>query len=130
VLGIDISADRLRVAKQRSAPLVRADAIQLPFAQESFDTVSATYLHTDVDDIAPIFDEVERVLRPRGRSSTSEHTRASSGTSSNCRMRGRRSSTLGIAPPVGTTTRSTSGNTVADVGWGTGTSHLPISEGR
>jgi SAM-dependent methyltransferase len=67
VIGLDISADQLRLARERSAELVHADAVRLPFADASFDTVSATYLHTDVDDIATVFGEVERVLRPGGR---------------------------------------------------------------
>ena len=64
--GIDISADQLRIASTRHGRLVRADAARLPFAAGAFDGVSATYLHTDVDDIAPIFAEVARVLRPGG----------------------------------------------------------------
>jgi SAM-dependent methyltransferase len=67
VLGVDISGDQLRLASERSGALVRADGSQLPFADGCFGTASATYLHTDVDDIAPIFAEVGRVLRPGGR---------------------------------------------------------------
>lgn len=67
VLGIDISADQLRVAKRRAPTLVAADAIRLPFADRSFETVTSTYLHTDIDDMAPVFREAERVLRPGGR---------------------------------------------------------------
>jgi SAM-dependent methyltransferase len=67
VVGLDISAGQLKMAAQRTTDLVLADAVRLPFADQSFDTVSATYLHTDVDDIAPVFADVERVLRPGGR---------------------------------------------------------------
>ena len=44
-----------------------ADATQLPFADESFQAVTSTYLHTDIEDIAPVFREAERVLRQGGR---------------------------------------------------------------
>lgn len=67
VLGVDISTDQLRVARRRARTLVVADAIQLPFADRSFDTVTSTFLHTDIDDMAPVFREVERALRPGGR---------------------------------------------------------------
>jgi SAM-dependent methyltransferase len=67
VVGIDLSADQLRVASVQSVPVVRGDATALPFAAGTFDGVSATYLHTDVDDVAPVFTEVARVLRPGGR---------------------------------------------------------------
>jgi SAM-dependent methyltransferase len=67
VLGVDISTDQLRVAKRRARTLAAAEAILLPFADRSFDTVTSTFLHTDIDDMAPVFREVERVLRPGGR---------------------------------------------------------------
>jgi SAM-dependent methyltransferase len=67
VVGLDLSADQLKIAGQRVTTLVLADAVRLPFADRSFDTVCATYLHTDVDDIAPVFADVHRVLRPGGR---------------------------------------------------------------
>jgi SAM-dependent methyltransferase len=67
VIGVDVSADQLRLAKQRAATLVLASATQLPFHDESVDAVTATYLHTDIDDMAPVFAESHRVLRPGGR---------------------------------------------------------------
>ncbi len=67
MVGIDVSADQLRLAQQRETALVRADAVNLPFADRSFDTVTSTYLHTDIDDAGPVFGEVERILRPGGR---------------------------------------------------------------
>jgi SAM-dependent methyltransferase len=66
VLGVDISDEMLRLARPRARALVRADAIRLPFPNGSFDTVISTYLHTDIDDIAPVFAEVERVPRSGG----------------------------------------------------------------
>jgi SAM-dependent methyltransferase len=67
VLGLDISTDQLRRAQRRTTALVLADAIRLPFEDRSFDTVTSTYLHTDIDDIGQVFSEGERVLRPGGR---------------------------------------------------------------
>jgi SAM-dependent methyltransferase len=68
--GIDISSDQLRVARLRlgeSVELVQADAAELPFGDASFDAVVAALVHTDVDDVAPVFAEAARVLRPGGR---------------------------------------------------------------
>jgi len=67
VIGIDVSADQLRIARERVTTLALADAVRLPFADESFETVTATYLHTDIDDMAPVFAEAGRVLQPGGR---------------------------------------------------------------
>lgn len=66
VVGIDISADMLRVASRRSSNLLRSDATRLPFRNDSFPTVVCTYLHTDIEATAPVFAEVARVLLPGG----------------------------------------------------------------
>ena len=68
--GVDISADQLRVARQRlgeSADLLFGDAARLPFASGSFDAVYAMMIHTDVPDIAGVFAEMGRVLASGGR---------------------------------------------------------------
>lgn len=71
VVGVDVSADQLRVAEQRAGDvadsLVLADAANLPFADSSFDAAASAFIHTDVDDVAPVFAEAARVLRRRGR---------------------------------------------------------------
>jgi SAM-dependent methyltransferase len=71
VVGVDESADQLRVATDRAGDIaeqfVRADAASLPFEDASFDAIASMFLHTDVDDIAPVFGEAARVLRPGGR---------------------------------------------------------------
>lgn len=68
IVAIDLSADQLVVARRRRlAMLARADAVALPFADASFATAVCTYLHTDIDDIAPVFAEIRRVLKPRGK---------------------------------------------------------------
>jgi ubiquinone/menaquinone biosynthesis C-methylase UbiE len=66
VVGVDLSRDQLGVALGRTRDLVRANAGQLPFQDASFPTVVCTYLHTDIDDMGPVFAESRRVLRPGG----------------------------------------------------------------
>lgn len=68
--GFDLSSDMLRRAKERSPRVARADAAHFPFADDAFDAVVTCLTHTDVDDVAPVFAEVARVLRPMGRFTT------------------------------------------------------------
>ena len=65
-IGFDLSVDMLRRAATRSKRLVRADAGAFPFATGSMDAVVSSLTHTDVDDVAPVFAEVARALRPGG----------------------------------------------------------------
>ncbi|HEV2927729.1 MAG TPA: class I SAM-dependent methyltransferase [Propionibacteriaceae bacterium] len=71
VVGVDLSGDQLRVARQRAgAPgawLVAADATALPFAGGSFDAVVSVLTHTDFDQPEAAFVEAARVLRSGGR---------------------------------------------------------------
>ena len=66
VVGVDISRDQLRVAQARTRNLVLASARAVPFPDASFPTVVCTYLHTDTDDIVPVFAEAHRVLKAWG----------------------------------------------------------------
>jgi SAM-dependent methyltransferase len=69
VVGLDYSADQLRLARSRAAggeALVRGDAAALPFADGAFDSVVTVWLSTDVDDFAAVLAEAARVLRPGG----------------------------------------------------------------
>lgn len=66
-VGVDLSADQLRVARQRGTRLVRADAASLPFEAGTFDAVVANWISTDVDDFAAVMRESARVLRSGGR---------------------------------------------------------------
>jgi SAM-dependent methyltransferase len=71
VVGIDLSADQLRVARERVGglveSLVQADASALPFEDGSFDAVAAVLVHTDIDGYDLALREVARVLRGGGR---------------------------------------------------------------
>src|SRR3974377_294729 len=73
VTGIDASALMIDAAKRR-AQQHNADvtfqvalAEQLPFPAEQFDIVTAITILCFVQDAAPVFREIERVLRPGGR---------------------------------------------------------------
>ncbi|KAB8193052.1 methyltransferase domain-containing protein [Nonomuraea phyllanthi] len=69
VVGLDYSADQLRLAERRRAPgepLIRGDAAALPFADATFPTVVTVWLSTDVDDFTSVVREAARVLRPGG----------------------------------------------------------------
>jgi ubiquinone/menaquinone biosynthesis C-methylase UbiE len=71
VVGVDLSEDQLRVARDRvgdlTEALVQADARSLPFEDESFDSVTAALVYTDFDRYDLALVEVARVLRPGGR---------------------------------------------------------------
>lgn len=71
VVGVDISGDQLRVARDRigdvAAELIKADATNMPFTDESFDAVVSLWTHTDFDHPEAVVVEARRVLRPGGR---------------------------------------------------------------
>jgi ubiquinone/menaquinone biosynthesis C-methylase UbiE len=67
VLGVDLSADQLRIAASRNRRLVRADAARLPLPDASVPAVVMTFIHTDVDDFPATVAEAARILRPGGR---------------------------------------------------------------
>jgi SAM-dependent methyltransferase len=71
VVGVDLSADQLRVALERvgemAEALVQADAAALPFEDGSFDAVVAVLVHTDMDAYDTALREAARVLRQGGR---------------------------------------------------------------
>ena len=60
--------------------LVRAGAEELPFEDESFDTVVATFVMCTVPEPRLALDEIARVLRPGGRYLFLEHVHAGEGT--------------------------------------------------
>ena len=66
VVGLDRSADQLRIAHGRSRQIVQGDAASLPFHDGTFRTVVALWISTDVDDFAAVLREAARVLIPGG----------------------------------------------------------------
>jgi len=66
VVGLDRSADQLRIAHRRSRLIVQGDAAALPFRDGTFATVAALFISTDVDDFATVLAEAARVLKPSG----------------------------------------------------------------
>ena len=74
VVGIDISAEPLGVARERAsqrkltnASFQQADVQQLPFEDSSFDRVTSRLGIMFFSDLARAFAEIRRVLRPGGR---------------------------------------------------------------
>ena len=73
VTGIDASAPMIDAAKRRAqqhnanVTFQVAVAEHLPFPAEQFDIVTAITILCFVQDAAPVFREIERVLRPGGR---------------------------------------------------------------
>jgi demethylmenaquinone methyltransferase/2-methoxy-6-polyprenyl-1,4-benzoquinol methylase len=64
-VGVDMAAGMLAMA-HTSAPLVRADALQLPLADASMDGAISGFALRNVVDIAACFREAARVIRPGG----------------------------------------------------------------
>ena len=70
VVGVDFTEEMLRVAAAREhskISWIRADALRLPFADNSFDVVSVGYGLRNLADIEQGLREVWRVLRPGGK---------------------------------------------------------------
>jgi SAM-dependent methyltransferase len=63
VVGVDLSAAELANAPR---PVVRADATQLPFGNESFDVVTCSMGLAVVQPLPVVLAEIARVLRPGG----------------------------------------------------------------
>lgn len=78
----ELMADRIDLSRAPDGVptrLVRASAEQLPFADETFDTVVSTLVLCTVSDPARAVAEAARVLRPGGRLLFCEHVAAESG---------------------------------------------------
>ncbi|MFN4218529.1 MAG: class I SAM-dependent methyltransferase [Candidatus Bipolaricaulia bacterium] len=81
VVGIDESPDRLAEARRACphAELHKARADSLPFSDRSFDVVLAAqvlheiYLFGQPDELAHVFREIQRVLKPNGRLIALDH---------------------------------------------------------
>jgi demethylmenaquinone methyltransferase / 2-methoxy-6-polyprenyl-1,4-benzoquinol methylase len=68
-VGADLSTGMLRAGRQsgREVPLVAGDALQLPFADETFDAVTISFALRNVVDTPAALRELARVTRPGGR---------------------------------------------------------------
>ena len=82
VTGVELSPEMAELGKQRAADLGReihmrvGDATELPFPDESFDTVVCTYGLCTIPDDAAAVREAKRVLKPGGRILLAEHVRS------------------------------------------------------
>lgn len=65
-VGVDFSVGMLHAART-DAPLVRADALRLPFADVAFDALTCGFALRNFAALAPVLAECGRVLRPGGR---------------------------------------------------------------
>ena len=70
VVGVDLSADQLRVAEPRAdavgAELVHGDVTELPFEDSQFAAAVAVLVSTDVEPFERVAAEAARVLAPGG----------------------------------------------------------------
>ncbi|HYE55427.1 MAG TPA: class I SAM-dependent methyltransferase [Chitinophagaceae bacterium] len=74
VTGVDITAEYIITAKKLSeltglqhlTTFVQADALQLPFAGESFDAVWTQHVQMNISNKLQFYSEIHRVLRPTG----------------------------------------------------------------
>jgi demethylmenaquinone methyltransferase / 2-methoxy-6-polyprenyl-1,4-benzoquinol methylase len=66
-VGVDFSAGMLSAARADGAPLVRADALRLPFADAAFDALTCGFALRNFVALPPVFAECARVLRPGAR---------------------------------------------------------------
>lgn len=66
-VGIELSTDQLRLARERAGFLVQGDAEELPFASGTFEMVVSSWTSTDVEHFDRMLAEVARVLTPGGR---------------------------------------------------------------
>ncbi len=76
--GMAARIDASRFPGEAPVSTVRAPAEELPFAEDSFDTVVSTMVLCTVADAERAVAEVSRVLRPGGRLLFCEHVRADS----------------------------------------------------
>ena len=86
VVGLDLSGHMVRLAKDKAAKLrldgrasfVVADALRLPFPDETFHRVSIAFTVRNLPDHRDGFAEIRRVLRPNGRMVCLEFTQPAS----------------------------------------------------
>ena len=75
----EISIKMLEFAKQKidskNIKLVQANAENLPFAEDSFDSAFATLVFCSIPNPADVFVELQRVIKPNGKIILLEHVR-------------------------------------------------------
>ncbi len=67
VIGVDFSLGMLQAHQDRQVPLVNADALHLPFADNTFNAVTGSFFIRNVADLDACLTEILRVLAPGGR---------------------------------------------------------------
>ncbi|GAA4744296.1 demethylmenaquinone methyltransferase [Gordonia alkaliphila] len=67
VIAADFSRGMLRAGAKRNVPKVAADALHLPFADDSFDAATISFGLRNVNDVPLALRELRRVLKPGGR---------------------------------------------------------------
>jgi ubiquinone/menaquinone biosynthesis C-methylase UbiE len=66
--GIDLNFDPgLKLSKEKGLTPVRADAVKLPFLNESFDSIVSTDVFEHIPNAETLVAETKRVLRPGGK---------------------------------------------------------------
>jgi len=65
-MGVDLSFGMLAAART-TAPLVQGDALRLPVRDGTVDGVTCGFALRNLVDLAPLWDELARVVRPGGR---------------------------------------------------------------
>lgn len=66
-IAADFSRGMLRAGVNREVPKVAADALHLPFADDSFDAATISFGLRNVNDVPLALSELRRVLKPGGR---------------------------------------------------------------
>lgn len=66
-VAADFSLGMLKAGADRDVPKVAADALALPFADNSFDAVTISFGLRNVNDVPLALSELHRVLKPGGR---------------------------------------------------------------
>lgn len=66
-VAADFSLGMLRSGKHREVPMVAADALRLPFTDESFDAVTISFGLRNFVDTSAALKEIARVVKPGGR---------------------------------------------------------------
>lgn len=79
VVGTDFTHEMMRIGQAKDVegriPFVEADALRLPFPDNSFDAACSGFLMRNVTDVTAAFEEQRRVVRPGGRVVCLEITR-------------------------------------------------------